>query len=297
MNNALLLEQNILVKAIKFALDNNTFDKKHLEKLREQGSGMTVKYAHEFYNAHFEANLNLCANVVVGVINLGIMLYCDGNIKTTATILRDEGLVVFFRKGFTAIKNLSKKTELFDKHMDRMTSQQIAELVICEGEHWHGYSEYQVLLLKAEKRQKYTDFLNWCTLHLGTIRYRRISEQRRGVATILFTSIKGEAKSIMSLEEFKDIFIVVNNMHRKDVEQHFEKFVAEKIPKKYYEVAISFTKSLSDDILCQCDDEEYLLSIATSIFNVEMEIDDFVKMDETIFDDYNILNDLRSVKK
>lgn len=135
--------QLLLTQAIEYGKNNGTLDEAFLGTMREQGAAMTVKLAAQYYSVNYEAYLRESANIVMGVCNLGAILWSENDVISLSQIVRQNGLVKIFNKGYQAIITLAEKTQCHDDPQRRLTRKDCAkQLMAIDGVEWTGYREY-----------------------------------------------------------------------------------------------------------------------------------------------------------
>ena len=245
----------LLSRAIEYGLKNNVFDGSFVDELREQGAAMTVKIAGDFYNVNYEAYLRESADIVMGVCNLGAILWGGNDPQKVAMLLQQNSLVLFFRKGFTAIKELFNKgqqdggTSNYAEDIKNFTK----EMMVIKGEEWSGYESYCTKKQSVDKDAKERSFIEWfvrnyCKQIRSTdhTRYDNIVEKninlsernnrwlKTGITSML---IHDTPKLPLSVEDVEELsHILIDDFNGERILERITKFETV-VPKEYIEFA------------------------------------------------------------
>ena len=200
--------QLLLLETIECGRTSNVFDGLFLENLREEGVQLTIGFAQKFYNAHYETSLRLARDIVLGVCNLGLIICSNTDVQKSMVVLRKEGLLHVFRKGFSALQALS------DLSKDVMYSVQnlCLEIAYSNGDKpWEGYANYREIKCAIERTISYEEFLaTFAGQHVDRQNWEKVSITKMLSVILMVGEYTGELtlagvqKTVLSLAQCDD---------------------------------------------------------------------------------------------
>jgi len=282
----------LLTDAIEYGLNNDVFDSSFVDKMREAGAAITVRFANKFYNASYKVYLQQSTDIVLGICNLGVILWSGDDVVKTALLLRDQGLVQVFNKGIAAVKELSRKTQNFDNLLDVRSTKDCAEvLAVSENAQWNGFYEYEEMIKGSERRIQFLHFLNWASGQQNYVNAKNIEgmsltdkeditdAQVRVVETSIVSMIISDTP-ILTLS-VEDVVRLAGKMKEGTKKQLFEglcKF-SDLVPKQFKQFARVMCQNVYESVLrLRTVDDDAMLSSVLDEYNAVENQDDFIKL-------------------
>lgn len=268
--------ETILDRAVKYGFESGILDKEFVSNVRNLGAQMTVQFAAKFYKTHYAAYLRESFYAVLGVCNLGACLI--GNTKDIAVFLRDNSFVALFQKGFTALKELSEKSQYCDSN--QLTLLECVQLVAQYPfkKRWVGFEEYKSELERVKTCEQYHNFINWIvgskflTLDL-------FSKEKIAKTVLLSVIFLGKRRSNISLQ---DMFEVVTNFQKDKAQQKMQKFL-QTVPYEFQPYARSASFILIEDVeRLVRDGSSNTISIFFESFNTRDEMENLITLRDTL---------------
>lgn len=195
--------QTPLLEAIAYGRASNVFDGLFLEQLREEAVKMTIGFAQKYYNAHYESSLRLARDIVLGVCNLGLAISTDADVAKAAAVLREEGLLQIFRKGFSALQKLA------DMSKDVMYTIQNLCLEVAYtngGKPWEGFAQYNEIKSIIEHDVSCKTFL---AAYAGRFGDREQQEKIAVTKLIAAVSVVGNNSGTLTLADVRRCIAVL----------------------------------------------------------------------------------------
>jgi len=243
-NHCIIETEFFLDRVIRLGFEYEVIDAGFLNTFREYCAHMTMELANKYYKIHYAVDLRTAANDVLGVCNLGAILI--GSEVQVISFLKARGFVALFQKGFTALSDLSKKTQLQENEVDRLDILSCLKLVsVSNKDDWNGFNRYKKELEKALEFENYVEFLNWCLKRYTSFSTRmiNINKKEKIVRTIVLTFFFTEKiTGTLSMGEFIDIFAQLS-----DEAMQFDNFIRE-VPEKVKKSATKFLQIFELDV-------------------------------------------------
>lgn len=108
MNIAKLRNQPFILLVLKDGEDEGYFSPDFMLKTKQQLSDMSLRIASDNLSIIYADQIKKGCEIVLGIINLGLLTLCDNDTEKAKAILKKEGIVYCFRAGWAKYANLKK---------------------------------------------------------------------------------------------------------------------------------------------------------------------------------------------
>ncbi|PKG98168.1 hypothetical protein [Paraglaciecola sp. MB-3u-78] len=110
MKIAELRNKPFILLVLKDGLADGYFSEEFVHKTKQQLSDMSLRIASDNLSIIYADHIKKACEIVLGIINLGLLSHCDNSTEKAKDIIKTQGIVYCFRAGwakYAGLKNIS----------------------------------------------------------------------------------------------------------------------------------------------------------------------------------------------
>jgi hypothetical protein len=108
MKIAELRHSPFILLVLKDGLKDGDFSAEFIDKTKQQLSDMSLRIASDYLSIIYADQIKRACEVVLGIINLGLLSHCDNDTEKAKEIIKTQGIVYCFRAGWAKYAELKK---------------------------------------------------------------------------------------------------------------------------------------------------------------------------------------------